>query len=88
MANSDKYLVIFYCASAGQNGPDLGSDEEEIVLLVYWVIDLHSNQVGFDGDDADHFSSTDRMRKHPSEVDTHFLLLQFASRGFNFFVWF
>ena len=47
MANSDKYLVIFYCASAGQNGPDLGSDEEEIVLLVYWVIDLHSNQVRF-----------------------------------------
>ena len=57
MANSGKYLVIFYCASAGQNGPDLGSDEEEIVLLVYDVIDLHSNQVGFDDDDvivADH----------------------------------
>ncbi len=45
MANSDKFLVVFYAASAGQNGPELGSDEEEIVLLVYWVIDLHSNQV-------------------------------------------
>ena len=47
MANTNKYLVVFYCVSAGQNGPDLGSDEEEIVLLVYWVIDLHSNQVSF-----------------------------------------
>lgn len=48
MANTNKYLVVFYCVSAGQNGPDLGADEEEIVLLVYWVIDLHSNQVSFD----------------------------------------
>lgn len=47
MAEPDKYLVIFYCASAGLNGPELGSDEEEIVLLVYWVIDLHSNQVRY-----------------------------------------
>ena len=46
MANPDKYLVIFYCVTAGQNGPELGTDEEEIVLLVFWVIDLHSNQVG------------------------------------------
>jgi len=45
MAKSDNYLVIFYCLSAGQNGAELGSDEEEIVFLVFWVIDLHSNQV-------------------------------------------
>lgn len=47
MAKSDNYLVIFYCVSAGQNGAELGSDEEEIVFLVFWVIDLHSNQVRF-----------------------------------------
>jgi hypothetical protein len=46
MANPDKYLVIFYCVTAGQNGLELGTDEEEIVFLVFWVIDLHSNQVG------------------------------------------
>ncbi len=45
MAKSDKFLVLFYCVSAGQNGAELGTDEEEIVFLVYWVIDLHSNQV-------------------------------------------
>jgi hypothetical protein len=45
MAHTDNYLVIFYCVSAGQNGPELGNDEEEIVLMVYWVVDLHSNQV-------------------------------------------
>ncbi len=45
MAKSDNYLVIFHCVSAGQNGAELGSDEEEIVFLVFWVIDLHSNQV-------------------------------------------
>jgi epithelial splicing regulatory protein 1/2 len=41
------YLVIFYCATAGQNGPLLGSDEEEIVLLFYLVLDTVNNKVVF-----------------------------------------
>ena len=41
------YLVIFYCATAGQNGPLLGSDEEEIVLLFYLVLDTLNNKVSF-----------------------------------------
>ena len=40
-----KYLIIFYPVSAGQNGPLLGTDEEEIVLLVYIIIDVKSRQV-------------------------------------------
>ena len=75
MANSEKYLVIFYCASAGQNGPDLGADEEEIVLLVFSVIDLHSNQVGFLMMMMLPIT-TDPMRKHPFEAVRYFLLLR------------
>ncbi|CAG0912499.1 unnamed protein product [Notodromas monacha] len=33
------YLTIFYPVSAGQNGPLLGADEEEIVLLHFIVLE-------------------------------------------------
>lgn len=39
------YLVVFYCATAGQNDENIGADEEEIVLLVWLVIDIANNKV-------------------------------------------
>ena len=43
--NSKRHLVIFHCVSSGLNGPDLGSDENEIVFMVYLIIDLQTKQV-------------------------------------------
>lgn len=43
--SSCKYLVIFYAVSAGQNGPNLGADEEEIVLIVYLILDVANNKI-------------------------------------------
>ena len=41
-----RHLVVFHCTSSGLNGSDLGSDENEIVFLVYLIIDLQTKQVG------------------------------------------
>nr|CAD7444177.1 unnamed protein product [Timema bartmani] len=38
------YLCVLYVSTAGQQGPGLGTDEEEIVLLVYVVIDMGQNK--------------------------------------------
>jgi hypothetical protein len=46
MGPSSKYLVIYHAVSAGQNGPNLGCDEEDIVLIVYLVLDVAENKVG------------------------------------------
>jgi len=43
--SSCKYLVIFYAVSAGQNGPNLGADEEDIVLIVYLILDVANNKI-------------------------------------------
>ncbi|KAK3927779.1 Epithelial splicing regulatory protein 1 [Frankliniella fusca] len=40
-----RYLCVLYVATAGQQGARLGSDEEEIVLLIYIVIDVAANKV-------------------------------------------
>ena len=40
-----KYLVLFHTVSCGQNGPGLGSDEQDIVLIVYLVVDLQGKKV-------------------------------------------
>ncbi|KDR24240.1 RNA-binding protein fusilli [Zootermopsis nevadensis] len=39
------YLCVLYVATAGQQGPGLGADEEEIVLLVYILIDMGQNKM-------------------------------------------
>ncbi|GLH04139.1 RNA-binding protein fusilli [Gryllus bimaculatus] len=39
------YLCVLYVATAGQQGPNLGADEEEIVLLIYVMIDMTQNKV-------------------------------------------
>uniref|UniRef100_A0A4W3K466 Epithelial splicing regulatory protein 2 n=1 Tax=Callorhinchus milii TaxID=7868 RepID=A0A4W3K466_CALMI len=44
MASHDS-LVVLYGATAGANGAKLGSDEREIVLLVWQVVDLHNKKV-------------------------------------------
>ena len=41
----EKHLVLFQVVSAGQNGPELGSDEEQIVYLLYAIHDVQHNKV-------------------------------------------
>ena len=43
----EKHLVLFQVVSAGQNGPELGSDEEQIVYLLYAIHDVQHNKVKF-----------------------------------------
>lgn len=44
MATSS-HLVCMFCVTAGQNGENLGSDEEQIVLFVYLLYDVANNKV-------------------------------------------
>lgn len=46
------HLVALYVATAGLQGNALGSDEEEITLLVYVLIDVQQNKVCFYNDDS------------------------------------
>lgn len=39
------YLCALYVATAGHQGNLLGSDEHEIVLLIYVVVDMTTNTV-------------------------------------------
>lgn len=41
------HLVGLYVATAGLQGNALGTDEEEITLLVYVIIDAQQNKVRF-----------------------------------------
>lgn len=39
------HVCSLYLATGGANGPALGSDEKEIVMLHYTVIDVATNEV-------------------------------------------
>ena len=43
--STPKYLVLFYGVSSGANGANLGSDERDLVTLVYLVLNTEENQV-------------------------------------------
>lgn len=38
--NSNKYLIVVYTVTAGQHYEELGSDEQEIVLFAWLVLDI------------------------------------------------
>ncbi|XP_050322490.1 RNA-binding protein fusilli isoform X2 [Bactrocera neohumeralis] len=40
-----EYLVSLYIATCGQNGPGLGADEKEIILLVYIILEASSGKI-------------------------------------------
>lgn len=42
-----EHIVSLYIATCGQNGPGLGSDEKEIILLVFVLLEVTSGQVSF-----------------------------------------
>lgn len=46
--NMASHYVIMYTATAGANGPLLGTDEEEIVLMQYLVWDAACRKVVVD----------------------------------------
>ena len=39
------YLVSLFTVTAGQNGENLGSDEEQVVFFVYLLYDVPNNKV-------------------------------------------
>ncbi|CAH1126530.1 unnamed protein product [Ceutorhynchus assimilis] len=39
------HICILYVATAGLTGPQMGSDEQEIVLLIYVIVDVIQNKV-------------------------------------------
>lgn len=45
MASHSDTLVVFFGATAGANGGKLGSDERELILLVWQIVDLHEKKV-------------------------------------------
>lgn len=40
-----QHVCVLYLATAGLQGPAMGSDEEEVVLLIYVLIDVQQNKV-------------------------------------------
>ena len=41
----EKHLVLFQVVSAGQNGAELGNDEEQIVYVLYTILNVQDNKV-------------------------------------------
>lgn len=41
------HICVLYVATAGLQGPLMGSDEQEIVLLIYVIVDVIQNKVRF-----------------------------------------
>ena len=41
----EKHLVLFQVVSAGQNGAELGNDEEQIVYVLYTILNVEDNKV-------------------------------------------
>lgn len=39
------HVCILYVTTAGLQGPLMGSDEQEIVLLIYVIVDVIQNEV-------------------------------------------
>ncbi|XP_027764898.1 epithelial splicing regulatory protein 1-like, partial [Empidonax traillii] len=46
MTASPDYLVILFVTTAGTNGARLGSDERELLQLLWKVVDLRSKELG------------------------------------------
>ena len=46
----EKHLVLFQVVSAGQNGPELGNDEEQIVYVLYTILNVDQNKVRHNSD--------------------------------------
>lgn len=52
MTASPDYLVILFVTTAGTNGSRLGSDERELLQLLWKVVDLRSKEVSFPDEGA------------------------------------
>lgn len=46
MTASPDYLVVLFGITAGATGAKLGSDEKELILLLWKVVDLANKKVG------------------------------------------
>lgn len=63
------HVVALYVATGGQHGPGLGSDEKEVVLLVYVIIDVASESV------SQFICGENKRHKHKTKVSQWLLRL-------------
>ena len=45
MSRTESHLICLFCVTAGQNGENLGADEQQIVEIVYLLYDIANNKV-------------------------------------------
>lgn len=59
-----EHVVSLYIATCGQNGPGLGSDEKEIILLVYVLLEVSTGQVSAVGVGTSKAQAPPTERRH------------------------
>lgn len=47
LITNPRYLVVVYVVTSGLHGEDLGSDEEEIVMFAWLVLDITDRKVKY-----------------------------------------
>ena len=57
------HAVVLFFVTAGQNGENLGSDEEQIVLAVYQLYDIKNNKVKIYQVEFNHVAIYNRLRE-------------------------
>ena len=70
-ASTPKYLVLFYGVSSGANGANLGSDERDLVTLVYLVLNTEENKVSGMETYVRHYMDNFETNRRTEQRDTH-----------------
>ncbi|XP_034982336.1 epithelial splicing regulatory protein 1 isoform X2 [Zootoca vivipara] len=89
MTTSPGYLVILFGTTAGANGARLGSDERELIQLLWKVVDLANKKLGNLHEELigpDHLELTDECKEETGLTEDHLTLapqLEQALRQFN-----
>lgn len=45
MSGTPRHLTLLFCATAGKQGEDIGTDECQLVQIVYLIYDVLNNKV-------------------------------------------
>nr|XP_028592321.1 epithelial splicing regulatory protein 1 isoform X1 [Podarcis muralis] len=89
MTTSPGYLVILFGTTAGANGARLGSDERELIQLLWKVVDLSNKKLGNLHEELigpDHLELTDECKEETGLAEDRLALapqLEQALRQFN-----
>lgn len=68
-----EHVVSLYIATCGQNGPGLGSDEKEIILLVYVLLEVSTGQVSCSARSSDCRLEGESKAQAPPTERRHFV---------------